>query len=116
MRHSRTHHSRTSRNTHPRGCSGRRLATVCLTIASPTCIMQLAMHSRQSLGFGKGVWVGRLAGLAERTQEKKRRWAGRWCASRAAAGKSEKFAKRLRVVSRNQRLCWNSNAVHNKYG
>jgi len=55
--------------------------------------MQLATHSRQSLvrfglrstaflnlrptvpaygqGFGKGVWVGPLAGLAEGTQEKK---------------------------------------------
>jgi hypothetical protein len=47
MRHSRTHHLRTSRNTHPRGCSSG-LATV-RPVASPTYIMQLATHFRQSL-------------------------------------------------------------------
>jgi hypothetical protein len=73
MRHSRTHHSRSSRNTHPRGCSGGlatvlpddRLADIHLAVgdAFPPIIVRFALRLTESVDlrstdptYSQGFW------------------------------------------------------------
>lgn len=95
MRHSRTHHSRTSRDTHPEGCSGR-LATVlpddrladmhhAVGDALPPIIGEICLR-RMVRASGKE--CGWTSCRSRRENLGQRRWLGSWCASGAVAGKA----------------------------
>ncbi|KAL2258043.1 hypothetical protein VTK26DRAFT_8789 [Humicola hyalothermophila] len=95
MRHSRTHHSRTSRNTHLRGCLGRlatvlpdnRLADMHHTVgdASPPIIGEICLR-RMVRASGKE--CGWASCRSRRGNLGQRRWLGSCCTSGAVADKA----------------------------
>jgi hypothetical protein len=106
IRHSRTHHSRSSRNTHPRGCSGGlatvlpddRLADIHLAVgdAFPPIIVRFALRLTESVDlrstdptYSQGFWkeCGWTSCWSRRRNLGQKRWAGSSCASKAAADK-----------------------------
>ena len=95
MRHPRTHHSRTSRNTHPRGCSGR-LATVlpddrladmhhAVGDAFPPIIGEICLRRMVRASGNECGWT---SCRSRRGNLGQRRWLGSWCASGAVADKA----------------------------